>query len=151
MKVKFYFIIALLLAGAKCSHFFSTTPRDNLYINSIDRGEVNPDQDTLVYYKIFINKELSAKTEAALFFQSKKNSFRLPEGKYLFFVERWELEKRTGDDGETVQEYRRSNNVWQMGSPIYVEIFKDKSFVDINFGYDHSARLFYLEKNYREK
>ena len=112
---------------------------ENVFLESQDRGSSNPEDDRTIYYKIYLDKELAAKTSSGLFFQKKKLSLRLDPGKYLFFAERWYLDDSSGDD---VPEYKRANNVWQM-KPIYIEVPEKPDTLKIIFGMDHDHKEFY--------
>jgi len=116
--------------------------KENIRFESVDIGDADPKLDKTVYYKIYINKELTAKTPAGLFFQKKNFKLNLSEGKYLFFAERWQLEKRKGHE---LAEYYRANNIWQMKEPVYLKVTPG-GITKVHFGYDHDQRKFYINK-----
>ena len=115
---------------------------NNVVFESADRGTTDPSGDKLVYYKIILNKELAAKTESGLFFQSKPAELELPPGRYLVLLERWYLYE---SEEQEVREYRRANNIWQMQAPVYIDIPENIIESVLYFGYDHDQRKFYLE------
>jgi hypothetical protein len=114
---------------------------ENVFLESIDRGNPDPADDRTIYYKIYLNKEVAAKTTSGLFFQRKKLSLNLPRGRYLFFAERWYLEESSEEE---VPEYKRANNVWQM-KPVYIDIPGTPEFFKMTFGIDHDKKVFYSE------
>ena len=116
--------------------------KDNVRLEAVDIGDADPKKDKTVYYKIYINKEILAKTPAGFFFQKKSVKLNLEEGKYLFFAERWQLEKRKDVD---LPEYYRANNIWQMKAPVYLTV-KQGQLMSVKFGYDHGKRKFYLNE-----
>ena len=116
--------------------------KNNVRFEAVDIGDANPSLDKTVYYKLYINKELTTKTPPGLFFQNKKVSLNLSKGKHLLYVERWQLEKRNNND---LPEYYRANNIWQMKSPMYM-LIPNRGITNIQFGYDHAKRSFYLKQ-----
>lgn len=114
---------------------------ENAQFESMDRGKSDPLEDRTVYYKIFLDKELTAKTPSGLFFQRKKLDLHLSPGRYLFFAERWVLEESAEGD---VPEYKRANNVWQM-KPIYIDIPENPQLFKMIFGIDHDNKEFYFK------
>ena len=113
----------------------------NVHLESQDRGIAKPEEDRTVYYKIFLDRELAAKTSSGLFFQKKQLNLHLNFGRYLFFAERWYLEESSESD---VPEYKRANNVWQM-KPIYIDIPEKSELFKMIFGIDHNTKEFYYE------
>jgi len=116
--------------------------KENVHIIAIDHGNTDPSKDRNIYYKIFIDREPVAKTTSGLFFHKKRVSMKLETGRYLFKAERWELDTQNKE----MPEYRRSNNIWQMPEAIYIDV-PDRGALEIQLGYDHSARSFYLKTN----
>ncbi|MES0490427.1 MAG: hypothetical protein ABUK01_10570 [Leptospirales bacterium] len=116
--------------------------KENIHILAMDRGTANPSKDKNIYYKLFIDREPVAKTTAGLFFHKKKVFLKLEPGRYLFKAERWELDEADKE----IPEYRRSNNIWQMSEAVYIDV-PDRGAVEIQLGYDHSARSFYITTN----
>lgn len=115
--------------------------KENIFFESQDRGTANPEEDRTIYYKIYLDKELAAKTTSGLFFQKKKLNLHLPAGKYLFFAERWYLEETPENE---VPEYKRANNVWQM-KPVYIDIPENPETFKMTFGIDHDIKEFYYK------
>ncbi|MDH4263734.1 MAG: hypothetical protein OEV78_11875 [Spirochaetia bacterium] len=142
----FLFSILLIIAG--CDSIVKTDhpskiikKHENVFFESQDTGSANPEDDRTIYYKIFLDKELVAKTNSGLFFQKKKLNLHLDAGRYLFFAERWYLEESNEND---VPEYKRANNVWQM-KPIYIDIHDDPETFKIVFGINHDVKEFYYK------
>ena len=114
---------------------------DNVFLESRDKGVVDPEEDRTIYYKIYLNKEIAAKTSSGLFFQKKKLSLRLSPGRYLFFAERWYLDE---SPESSMREYKRANNVWQM-KLMYIDIPEGGEPFKMTFGIDHDRKEFYYE------
>ena len=120
----------------------TTKLKENVHIVAIDLGMADPSKDKNIYYKIYIDREPVAKTTAGLFFHKKKMSMKMEAGRYLFMAERWELD----DQNKEIPEYRRSNNIWQMSQPVYIDV-PNRGALEIQLGYDHSTRKFYIKTN----
>lgn len=149
---KWYFLVVFLAfaMSAKCDLMVrddrpgkskNNVNRENVVLESQDRGAANPEEDRTIYYKIFLDKELAAKTTSGLFFQKKKLSLHLTPGRYLFFAERWYLEESSDNE---VPEYKRANNVWQM-KPMYIDVLESPDTLKIIFGMDHDQKEFYFK------
>jgi len=115
---------------------------NNLVFEAFDKGETDPSKDQLVYYRIVLNREPAAKTESGLFFQIKDAELKVPPGRYHLYLERWYMYE---DKNRGIMEYRRANNIWQMRSPVYLDIDGDIDEYLIMFGYDHDKKEFYFE------
>ena len=151
--MKFYFIKILGITAALfilgCDLMIKDKPvpakknttQENVFFNCIDKGKADPSEDKTIYYKIYLDRELAAKTTSGLFFQKKKLSLRLSAGRYLFFAERWYLEE-SGDN--EIPEYKRANNVWQM-KPMYIDIPEGQDSFEMTFGIDHDTKEFYYK------
>lgn len=125
--------------GENMSQKKRTMP-DNFFLEAVDKGSSDPKDDRVVYYKIFLDKEIAAKTSSGLFYQKKKTSLYLAPGRYLFYAERWYLEE--AGESSDIAEYKRANNVWQM-KPMYIDVAEDTKKIKFTFGFDHDKQEFY--------
>ncbi|MDH4201022.1 MAG: hypothetical protein OEV66_11690 [Spirochaetia bacterium] len=145
LKRLFILVIAIAISGCDSLSKKKDSPKnpdmENVFFESQDKGSANPEEDIQVYYKIFIDKELAAKTTSGLFFQKKKLELHLAPGRYLFMAERWYLEESPESE---MPEYKRANNVWQM-KPMYIDIHENSEPFKMIFGIDHDKKEFYYK------
>ena len=135
------FALWLLCAGG-CAGT-QNTKHTNLLLTATDR-KAEKTSHQLVFYKIYINDELAAKTPSGKPLDAKLARLTLPEGEYIVFFERWELPEPK-NEGANKKRYLRANNIKQMNEPVSIKIINSSKAMKVQFGYDFELKRFYHE------
>jgi len=145
----FYRILSALLFSLLFFHCAAgETPRSDetsLVLISQDRGVPPASQNRQLFYKIYVNEELTAQTGSALPGTEKSATLHLRPGKYWIYAERWTLSAGAPGSEESPGQYQRANNVWQMKTHVEVVIVENRRQM-VRFGFDHTSRRFYWQQ-----
>ncbi len=142
LVVFFFFLSVLTGLGISGCAEIRNRPPENVYIVAVDLGE-NDSAATSVFYKIYLNNELAARTGTGGPFAEKSAALVLPPGEYALLAERWELNTVAGGERKS---YLRANNIIQMKKPVSLTITEKTNRMEFRLGVDHSSRSFYLEE-----
>lgn len=102
------------------NQYFAKPDKYNFKLVIYSDSKLTPDEDTRCYYKVFVDKVETGRTQIGLESQKKIFTAKLDSNRHLISIEKYELD-------ESKNMYVKVNNIYQpKPSYIYVDIDSDK-------------------------
>jgi len=143
MGRKLFLLILIVITGCtgttvKKDDPDKTPDNYNLKIVIFNNEIKNPSEDNRCYYRIYINKVESGRTNTGLESQEKIFESKLSYGRHLFSIEKWVLDTKKGV-------YRKVNNVKQPKPSFYYFKVPKNKILKVTVKNTKSGRARYTE------